>query len=158
MQTYRIRRFADGDEQAVSALIARTLRTTNAKDYTPAYIERSVAEMSPAHIRERAGWTHFYVACDGDALIGCGAIGSYWGSLTESSLFTIFVLPEYQGRGVGRAIVQALEQDEYALRASRIEIPASITGRPFYEKMGYACKPGQTEPDGEQLYRMEKFR
>lgn len=64
-------------------------------------------------------------------IVGCGAIGPYWGSETESSLFTIFVLPEYQGRGIGRAVIRTLEEDAFFLRARRVEIPASITGTPF---------------------------
>lgn len=46
------------------------------------------------------------------------------------------MLPEYQGKGVGRKIIETLEGDEFFLRAKRIEIPASFTGAPFYEKMG----------------------
>ena len=42
--------------------------------------------------------------------------------------------------------------------ASGIEIPASITGVPFYLKMGYHYKNGITEPDEEHLIRMEKNR
>ena len=77
---------------------------------------------------------------------------------TEDSLFTIFVLPEYQRKGVGRAIIEALESDEYFLRANRIEIPASITGVPFYTKMGYGFKNGISEPDADHVIRMEKNR
>jgi GNAT superfamily N-acetyltransferase len=73
-------------------------------------------------------------------------------------LFTIFVLPEYQGKGIGREIIQTLEKDEYFLRAKRIEIPASITGTPFYRKMGYDYKNGIDKPDDEGLLRLEKFR
>ena len=48
------------------------------------------------------------------------------------------------------------ENDEFFLRAKRIEIPASITGVPFYLKMGYHFKDGISEPDEEHLIRMEK--
>ena len=78
--------------------------------------------------------THFYVAEELDIIIGCGAIGPYWGKKDEISLFTVFVLPEYQRKGVGRTIIETLERDEFFLRAKRIEIPASITGVPFYLK------------------------
>ena len=152
------RRFEISDAAEVSALIIKTLRTTNIKHYSKEYIEKDVAQFTPEKVIERAGWTHFYVFCDGEKIVGCGAIGSYWGSETESSLFNIFVLPEYQGRGVGRKIIETLEADEYALRATRIEIPASITGRDFYRKMGYDYKNGVDTVDDEQLYRLEKFR
>lgn len=153
-----IRRFQNADADEVSALIAETLRTTNIKDYPSEYIEDYVKTLQPHHILERANRTHFYVVCDNIKIVGCGAIGPYWDKKDESGLFTIFVLPEYQGRGIGRKIMEALEQDEYFLRAKRIEIPASITGTPFYRKMGYDYKNGIREPDEEGLLRLEKYR
>ena len=153
-----IRRFEESDAAAVSELIIHTLRTTNIKDYSPEYIENDVKQFSPDQVLVRASWTHFYVICDGDRIIACGAIGPYWGKEDESSLFNIFVHPECQGRGVGRRLIETLEQDAYFLRAKRIEIPASITACEFYRKMGYAFKDGIDTVDGEQLFRLEKFR
>ena len=91
------RRFAEADAAEVSALIAKTLRITNSKDYSPEYIENHCTLFTPEKVTERAGWTHLYVFCDGERIVACGAIGPYWGREDESSLFTIFVLPEYQG-------------------------------------------------------------
>mgnify|MGYP002626254426 CR=1 FL=1 len=153
-----IRRFREEDAQAVSDLIIRTIRISNTKDYPVDMMEELILHQQPADVLTRASWTHFYVVEEEGSIVGCGAIGPYWDSLDESSLFTIFVLPECQGKGVGRLIVETLEQDEYALRAKRIEVPASITGLPFYQKMGYAFKSGDRELDEERLYRLEKFR
>lgn len=153
-----IRRFEASDAQAVSDLIVKTLRISNTRDYPPKLMEELVARMQPGDILGRASWTHFYVAVEGEAIIGCGAIGPYWDKADESSLFTIFVLPEWQGKGVGRRIVETLEADEYALRARRIEIPASITGLEFYKRLGYSYKDGNESVDEEGLYRLEKFR
>ena len=153
-----IRRFDPRDARAVSDVIITTLRISNTRDYPPAMMEELILHMQPEDILKRASWTHFYVAEDAGRIIGCGAIGPYWGKEDESSLFTIFVLPECQGQGVGRKIVETLERDEYALRAKRIEIPASITGLPFYRKLGYDFKNGNDQLDEEMLYRLEKFR
>jgi ribosomal protein S18 acetylase RimI-like enzyme len=155
---YSVRRFQNSDADKVSKLIIKTLRTTNIKDYSVEHIENDVKMFTPDRVIERAGWTHFYVVCDKECIVGCGAIGPYWGKEDESSLFTIFVLPEYQGKGIGRKIIETLEQDEYFLRAKRIEIPASITAVNFYIKMGYNYKNGNDKLDDEKLYRLEKFR
>lgn len=68
------------------------------------------------------------------------------------------MLPDYQGKGIGRKIVETLENDEYFLRAKRIEIPSSITGCEFYKKFGYNYKNGVNEVDDEGIIRLEKFR
>ncbi|MCQ2468822.1 MAG: GNAT family N-acetyltransferase [Ruminococcus sp.] len=154
-----IRRFENNDAKELAEVIAYTFRTTNIKDYSSEFIENSIKnDLYAEKLIERSGWTHFFVVCEAEKIIGCGAIGPFWGKEDESCLFTIFVLPEYQGKGIGRKIIDVLEHDEYFLRAKRIEIPASITAVPFYLKMGYTYKNGVTEPDEEQLIRMEKFR
>ncbi|MBO4746649.1 MAG: GNAT family N-acetyltransferase [Clostridiales bacterium] len=153
-----IRRFTNEDAKSVSDLIRNTIKISNAKDYPEDIIELLDQTETPEHVIERAGWTHFYVVEEDGKIIGCGAIGPFWGKEDESSLFTIFVDPDYQGKGIGRSIVETLETDEFFLRAKRIEIPASITGVPFYRKLGYDYKDGITEPDDEHIIRLEKFR
>ena len=158
MKNYSIRRFRDSDAAEVSEVIIKTIRISNTKDYPEDLMEELIKMETPDKVSGRASWTHTYVVEDDGRIIATGAVGPYWGSLNESSLFTVFVLPEYQGKGVGRMIVNTLEQDEYALRAKRIEIPASVTGLPFYKKMGYDFKDGNDQIDEEHLYRLEKFK
>lgn len=153
-----VRRFEKKDAKEVSELVATTLRTSNIKDYSLEYIEKDVRSLQAQNILKRASHTHFYVVCDDKKIIGTGSIGPYWGKKDESILFTIFVLPEYQGKGVGRTIIETLEKDEFFLRARRIEIPASITATKFYIKMGYNYKNGVSSPDKEGLVRLEKYR
>ncbi|UXV31669.1 GNAT family N-acetyltransferase [Mammaliicoccus sciuri] len=114
--------------------------------------------MTPEAIIERASFTNFYIFEENNQIIATGAIGPYWGSQTESSLFTIFVSPDHQGRGIGNLIIETLENDYYFKRAQRIEIPASVTAVEFYRKYGYDFKNGIKFQDDEGIYRMEKFK
>ena len=153
-----IRRFKTEEAKEVSDVIRQTIRISNTKDYPLDLMEELIAFETPEHVLERAGWTHLYVAEDEGKIIGCGAIGPYWGKTDESCLFTIFVDPSEQGRGIGRSIIETLEADEFFLRARRIEIPASATAVGFYKKMGYDHKDGLAVQDDEGHYKMEKFR
>lgn len=152
-----IRPFVNGDETEVSKVVCQTIEISNKNDYPHEFIEENVKSHSPEVIAERAKDAHFYVAKDGERIIGCGGITGYWGSETESYLLTIFVLPEYQSMGIGRKIVETLENDEYFKRAWRTEVGSSITAVDFYRKMGYTFKNGVTTPDEFNVVRLEKF-
>ncbi|MGM9639159.1 MAG: GNAT family N-acetyltransferase [Butyricicoccaceae bacterium] len=156
MNRITIRRFQKGDEPAVSNVICTTLAASNRESYSAAFIEKQIRSYSPAQIAVIAEEAHVYIACDGEMPIGCGGIADFWGSTEESYLTSIFVLPEYQGKGVGRQIVEALEADEYFLRAWRIEVGSSLTAVSFYQKMGYTFRNGITDADKYGTVRMEK--
>ena len=156
--TINARRFQPADAEVVSQLICHTLQITNAADYNPEELTEVAASLSPEKLLWRATWMHFYVFCHGKTMVGCGAVGPYWDKTDECSFFNIFVLPEYQGRGVGSKIIETLEKDELFLRCKRAEIPASLTAVNFYRKFGYDYKNGITTPDEEKLYRLEKHR
>ena len=158
MENLEIRRFDNKDAVTVSKLICRNFLEVNIKDYSKEEM-KSLAEIYDSNkVLEVAGYAHMYVFSMDKKIVGCGAISSFWGSQDESIFLTIFVLPELQGKGIGRKVVATLELDEYFLRAKRIEIPASITACEFYKKMGYDYKDGIPEVDDEGHYRLEKFR
>ena len=152
------RRYQEQDAEAIVNIIRRNFREVNVKDYG----EEAINELLKTHDLEWfkgvAAYANVYTFCIDDEIIGVGSISSFWGSLTESILLTIFVKPELHGNGIGRFIIETVEQDELFLRADRIEIPASITAVEFYKKQGYNYKNGINELDGEGHYRLEKFR
>lgn len=152
-----IRLFVESDAGAVQTIIHRGLREINGKDYPAELIEEYCAYFTLEKIKGQANSAHMYVAVSGDKIVGTGSIAPYWGSKTESILLTIYVLPERIRQGIGTAIINALEQDEYFVRANRVEIPSSVTAVKFYQKLGYSPKNG-IEPDDAGIVRVEKFR
>lgn len=155
---FTVRPFRKEDSASVAALVRKTLVTSNVPDYTLESMEDFASIHTPDYIEGRSHWMHFYVVCDDNKIVGCGAIGPHEGNMEESEFFTIFVLPEYQGFGLGKMILESLEQDEFFLRAKRIVIASSITARDFYLKFGYSYAPGGDILDEEDLYTLEKIR
>jgi GNAT superfamily N-acetyltransferase len=152
-----VRRYQEQDAEKIVNIIRRNFLEVNVKDYGEETAKELVKQHDVEWFQGVASYANVYVFCIDEEIIGVGAISSFWGSLTESILLTIFVLPELHGNGIGRYIIQTLEQDELFLRADRIEIPASITAVEFYKKQGYDYKNGIKELDEEGHYRLEKF-
>ena len=153
-----VRRFKEEDAQEVRNLIVRNFLEVNSKDYGISAMEKLAKAYNAEKVLNVASYAHMYVFEFDGKIIGTGSISSFWGSETESILLSIFVLPEFHGKGVGRKIINTLETDEFYVRASRIEIPASITATEFYRKFGYDYKNGVKELDNEHHYRLEKFK
>ena len=152
-----IRLITDKDYRNVAEMISRSVSGSNfASFYPKKSIEGTTLDLDEEGVKKRASWTHFYVIEEDNNIVACGAIGPYWGSTTESSLFSIFVDEKYQGKGYGRKIIETLEKDEYFIRANRIEIPAAMSAIPFYRKMGYEHKNGELIYS-EGHFALEKF-
>ena len=157
MKEIKVRRYIEGDESAICEVVKKDVLAENIKDYSKESIAHLIETHNEEFIKRRAKAFHAYVLTDDERIIGVGMIGPYWDSLTESSLFTIFIDPDYKGQGLGRKIIETLENDEYYKRADRVEIPASITAVEFYKHFGWGFKKNGHIVDNEGIYRMEKF-
>ena len=152
-----VRRYRNGDAPGICEVIKQDALIENIRDYPIEFIENMIKTHDEKLIEKRAGEFHAYVLEIDKKIVGVGMIGPYWGSLTESSLFTIFRDPTHAKIGLGRKIMEVLEEDEYFKRADRVEIPASITAVEFYKHFGYGFKENGNIVDNEGIYRMEKY-
>lgn len=157
MDNLFVRRCDNNDADTISKIICRNFLEVNIKDYPKEEMEHLAKIYNADKVLAISEYAHMYVVCLNETIVGCGSISSFWGKKDESILLTIFVLPEFHGKGIGKVIIEALEKDEYFLRAKRIEIPASITACEFYKKLGYNHKNGIKELDDEGHYRLEKY-
>lgn len=152
-----VKPYQEEDAEEIVHLITRNFREVNSKDYGVEAMEKLAATHDVNWFKGIADSANVYVFWNEGRIAGVGSIASYWGSLTESILLTVFVLPQLHGQGIGSFIINTLESDEYFLRADRVEVPASITAAEFYRKKGYEYKNGIKQLDEEQHYRLEKF-
>ncbi|MBR4446199.1 MAG: GNAT family N-acetyltransferase [Solobacterium sp.] len=149
------RLFDHDDAEEVSALIRHTLRTASIREYSSEYIEALCQRMRAEDMIQRAAQGHFHVAEQDGTIIACGGIAYHWDDQKTSILLNIFVHPKQQKTGMGKAVVEKLEEDEIYRKTNKTVLHASISARTFYERLGYTAVTGQIEEDGTIF--MEKF-
>jgi ribosomal protein S18 acetylase RimI-like enzyme len=71
-------------------------------------------------------------------LVACGTL-ALWPHAAE--IAELQVVPEWRGRGIGTALVAALEAEARRLQAARVELgvaAANLRARALYARLGYA--------------------
>jgi GNAT superfamily N-acetyltransferase len=120
---------------------ARLIAALNA-ELTATFPEPGATHFSLSGAQVEAGDGAFVVSYLGDVAVGCGAVRRLDEALAE--LKRMYVDPSVRGRGIGRAIVTALEREARLLGAKRIVLETGTRLTPaikLYEAMGYARIP-----------------
>ena len=59
--------------------------------------------------------------------------------------------------GIGKSLINKVEEYAKEINAKKLVVPASITACEFYHKLGYEYANGKKELNEEQMYIMEKL-
>src|SRR5688572_4783138 len=97
-----IRRAAIDDAEAISRVIVQAVERTNSKDYPPAIIAEVIGNFSPERVIERLLTRQVFAVTEQEMVVGTG-------SLDGTMVRSVFVLPRFQRRGVGRALLGHIE-------------------------------------------------
>jgi GNAT superfamily N-acetyltransferase len=94
---------------------------------------------------------HVFVATEGNALLGIGAISS------SGEIMLDYVSPEARFRGVSKAILTRLEARAAELAVERVVLESTATARRFYIAAGYLENGSPTKGFGKTFgYPMAK--
>lgn len=123
-----IRRYEDTDCNAVADLFYNTVHTINAQDYSSEQLDVWASGNIDLEQWNQSFKEHFTLVavCDG-IIVGFGDIS------VSGYLDRLFVHADYQGRGVGSAICEKLE--EFVQQS--IITHVSITAKTFFLQRGY---------------------
>jgi predicted N-acetyltransferase YhbS len=129
--TLHIRPAKPADATAISAVIIQSLQQSNAADYSAALIAQVEQSFTPERILALLEQRQVLVAVLDQQVV---ATASLQGNVVRS----VFVVPGLQGTGVGRALMQAIEDLARQTGQALLRVPSSITAEAFYARLGYA--------------------
>ena len=145
------------DVEALHQLIALSVRGLMPGAYTPAQLESALGNWLGLDTQLIVDETYFIVETPDDILVGCGGwskrktpYGSDHRAGRENALLdpateaakirAFFVHPDWARKGIGRILLEASEADARAHGFTRLEMGATLTGIPLYERFGYEAK------------------
>ncbi len=150
-----VRLFQTQDAEQIARLFHETVREINVRDYSNSQVEA----WAPEDIQFR-NWVEVcsnrftYVADDNGVIAGFGELEP------NGHIDCFYCHKNYQRCGVGSRIYQAIEAKAYELSLNRLFVEASITAKPFFQRMGFAVvKEQEVMRRGEGFinYAMEKL-
>ncbi len=127
-----IRRYQAGEENAIWNIVFCATRESIARDYHPDLINR----WAP-HDKDMKEWAT-RIAKQNPFVAIVDAIPVGMAELEDNGFIDYFyVHPEFQGVGVGKALLTAIEDEAGRLGISRIYADVSVTAEPFFSSRGF---------------------
>jgi GNAT superfamily N-acetyltransferase len=161
--SYHLRIATPDDSEAIRALMNLSIHQLQQGYLTPEQVTASAASMGLDTQLIEDG-TYFTVWCD-DELAGCGGWSRratlYGGnhsagrdiSLLDPSrdrarIRAMYTHPDHVGKGIGRMVIEAGEAAAHDEGFKALEMAATMAGKPFYLKCGYAIESEWFDENG----------
>ncbi len=130
IEKIRIERCAPSRLDAVLDITRETIRTSYAAHYPGEAIRYFLDYHSPVSVLDDIESAYTVVLNDSGRIIGTG-------TLRGTTVKRVFVLPEFQGRGLGEIIMCHLEDFARQAGLRFLELHASLPAKRFYDSLEY---------------------
>jgi GNAT superfamily N-acetyltransferase len=148
-----VRAFQQADLPRLKSLIHRTIATCYPGYYCAEAVRFFIEYHSEQAIRQDAGAGCTLVVDRAGRVLGTG-------TLAGDEIKRVFVDPAFQRQGLGRLLMQRLEETALAAAVTIVTLDASLPSRAFYDRLGYTTveKASRTVEGGRRLdyFKMQK--
>lgn len=135
-----IRSYEIEDAPFLTAIYFNTIHHINANDYTPEQINAWAPKSSLETERWMKKWENLspIIATRDNIIVGFAEFED------NGHIDCFYCHYQYQGCGVGSALMEAVESKARAINANKIFAEVSITAKPFFEAKGFTVVKKQS--------------
>lgn len=139
---FTIRPTRPDDKAVVEAILNASYPTLMAGAYDAGLLARALPRITRANPALLASGTYFVAECRGEP-VGCGGWscerpGTGMVEIDLGHVRHFATLPDFLGRGVGRALYGRCASQAWSAGVRRLECYSSLNGEPFYAALGFA--------------------
>ncbi|SFU33156.1 Acetyltransferase (GNAT) domain-containing protein [Methylobacterium sp. 174MFSha1.1] len=127
---FTIRPALRDDAAEISRVVLSALHGSNARDYGPETIARFARNFTPDGITAQIAERQVLVAMEGGRLVGTASRDGH-------VVRAVFVAPDAQAGGIGRALMAAVERAAEEAGVATLTLQSSLTATGFYNRLGY---------------------
>lgn len=155
----KIKEYNDKYAEEISKIIIQNLMEINSKDYGIEFVQKSSQEFTVSEIQKNfPKRTKVFVALDNNIVVGTAGLDKSWyNDDGEYWILTVFVDVAHHKKGIGRLLINEVENFAKKITAKKLVVPSSIYGCEFYHNLGYNYQNGKKELNENQMYIMEKI-
>ncbi len=143
------RAYREGDGEVLSAMIQANLGRVKGKDYSKEVMEKFRASITSQSMDKLSNEQKVTVAEFNGKVVGLGA-------LDKNVISSVYADTSLHRKGVGRMIVEQLEDQAKASGYDSTEVTASSLDQAFYRHMGYSNIREMGKKGSDQAFLMRK--
>lgn len=144
----QVRKAIEDDLERIHSLLCRNFDEVMAKHHSERTIQKYRADNTPENLANQLQWKTIYVAEQNGDIVGTGAFANMGVvAYPKYTVSNLFVAPDQQSHGIGRAIFTQLLSDAKRNGGSDLHARATANSVGFFLKMGFVVDSEQ--PDAE---------
>ena len=155
----KIEDYNDAYAKELSEIILSNMYTINIKDHGKEIIDKIAVNFTEnAKKSSFPKRTKCFVAVEDNKVVGTISLDKLWGDDTGKKyiILTVFVNMGYHNRGIGKLLLNCIEEYARQIGVEELVIPASVYARNFYIKQGYEYINGIEIQNEENEYMLIK--
>lgn len=136
-----IRKAKQKDKETLWLIQTQAIRKLGTNYYSPEQIEAWTGGLTPEESHNRLIEGYGQAIEHGTVLVAEDIDSTVVGFATlhtpSGEVGAIYVLPDYARRGIGRQLIEALEEEARRLGVDILHVKASLNAVAFYERVGF---------------------